>query len=401
MSESNPRKDPAWSRPSSAAIKGKLVRLAASVPQKLDQLSADAPTSPDQHVPGWRRYWRAARQHLFGTLNIYRLHRRTQRALAATSLMANRTSMEVSSANRQSEFNAKLIRDLAGRVAELERKAPNPLPLDKFAHDIRREIELQRAALAGLAQSVTARPGASNPGAPGTSPPAQDEVVAQFLNLFYARFEDRFRGSPEEIRTRLETYLPDLRLFQEARGKLKALDLGCGRGEWLELLQAEGIDAVGVDSNSGQIEGAAERGLQIVQADVFTFLSEQKEGSYDLVSALHLIEHLPLSDMIRLLNEAMRVLVPGGMLIIETPNPESVLVGAWKFRLDPTHQNPLPPDLLATMAETIGFADISVRRMSDDPRLAQFEDKPAELREVAQNLYGPRDYALIARKRGH
>ena len=401
MSEPNSTRPAAWSTPGAAAVKARLARLAVSVPRKLDQLSADPPSSSGPGESGWRRYLRAARQHLFGTLNIYRLHRQTQRSLASTSAIATRAALEISSASRQSEFNAKLIRELAGRLAELERKTANELPRDRFEHDIRRELELQRAALAGMAQSLASLPGAS--GGEATERPGQpdhDEVLNQFLNLFYARFEDRFRGSPEEISARLETYLPDIRLLLSARGHLKALDLGCGRGEWLALMKREGIDALGVDSNSGQIEGAAERGIKIVQADVFAFLAEQEASSYDLVSAFHLIEHLSLSDMVQLLQQAMRVLTPGGMLIIETPNPESVLVGAWKFRLDPTHQNPLPPDLLAAMAEALGFAEISVRRMSEDPRLAQFDNKDPELREVAHNLYGPRDYGLIARKHG-
>lgn len=393
-----------WVMPNASAVKARLVRLAVSIPKKLDTLSADAPQPEQTVATGWRRYWHAARAHIFGTLNIYRQHRRTRMEVASTAGIAAKAASEATLASRKGdvasqivEYNTRLVAELKARVEALETVQKDLFKQQHFEREIRREIDLQRAAMATMAQSIARS--SSGPAAEGsTTSASSDDEVSQFLNLFYARFEDRFRGAPEDISRRLAGYLPDIRLMKEARGTLKALDLGCGRGEWLALLTHEGVSSIGVDSNSGQIQGAAEQGLQIVEDDVFSFLSAQPESSYDIVSAIHLIEHLPLREMVRLLEEMLRVLSPGGMAIIETPNPESLLVGAWKFRLDPTHQNPLPPDLLAAMAEASGFADITIRRMSEDPRLGRYTEKGEEIAEIGQILFGPRDYAVIARK---
>ena len=66
-------------------------------------------------------------------------------------------------------------------------------------------------------------------------------------NSFYKAFEDRFRGSKQEIRQRLEVYLPFLEALRPFHRKFTVLDLGCGRGEWLQLLNELKLDAVGID----------------------------------------------------------------------------------------------------------------------------------------------------------
>ena len=190
---------------------------------------------------------------------------------------------------------------------------------------------------------------------------------------FYRAFEDRHRGSRELIKSRLSVYYPFLApLPAVAHPALAlALDLGCGRGEWLELLGELGFSARGVDLDEGMLAACRERGLDVENIDALAALRAQPDGSLALVSAFHLVEHIPFDLVRELVAESLRALRPGGLLIMETPNPENLVVGASDFYTDPSHERPIPPNLLAFATEHAGFARNKIVRLQEDPALRQ------------------------------
>ena len=187
---------------------------------------------------------------------------------------------------------------------------------------------------------------------------------------FYRDFEDKYRGSRELIKDRLQVYLPFVLPLAALHPGLPALDLGCGRGEWLELLQDNCIPAQGVDLDNNMLAACAERGLSVCNADAIDYLKTQPNASYLVVTGFHIAEHLPFDVLQTLFVQTRRVLVPGGLLILETPNPENIVVGTASFYIDPTHQRPLPSQLLTFMAEHEGFGPVNLLRLQEAPALA-------------------------------
>lgn len=211
---------------------------------------------------------------------------------------------------------------------------------------------------------------------------------------FYRALEERFRGSRELVRARLGVYRPFVAPL--ARPRARVLDLGCGRGEWLEVLGEEGFEAFGVDLDEGMLAACRERGLAVAQADAVATLEGVPPESLSVVSAFHLVEHLPFATVRRIVAAALRALEPGGLLILETPNPENVLVAARDFYLDPTHVRPIPAALLAFVAEEAGFARTKVLFLQEPEALARGE--APGLYEVLAGV-SP-DYAVVAQKGG-
>jgi O-antigen chain-terminating methyltransferase len=211
---------------------------------------------------------------------------------------------------------------------------------------------------------------------------------------FYRAFEDRYRGSRDTIKERLRAYTPFLRPLLGGAASPSALDLGCGRGEWLELLGEEGFAARGIDLDEGMLAACHERGLNVERKDALAALRETPSGSLALVSSFHLVEHLPFDLVREMIAEALRALQPGGLLIMETPNPENLTVGATSFYMDPTHLHPLPPSLLSFAAEHAGFVRAKVVRLQEDPRL--HTDAQLGLITVLEGV-SP-DYAVVAQK---
>ena len=213
-------------------------------------------------------------------------------------------------------------------------------------------------------------------------------------DFFYRAFEDRFRGSRSLISARLVVYQPFLRPLAVAFQTPKALDLGCGRGEWLEVLGDSGFDAIGVDLNEGMLAACKERGLTGQLGDALSTLKELPSESLALVSAFHLVEHLPFEAAQILVQEALRVLVPGGLLVLETPNSENLTVGTSSFYLDPTHLRPLPAALLEFVAEHAGFYRSKVLYLQEAADL--HGDSQVALMDVLSGV-SP-DYAVVAQK---
>jgi O-antigen chain-terminating methyltransferase len=208
--------------------------------------------------------------------------------------------------------------------------------------------------------------------------------------LDYSRFAERFRGTDEEIRRNMEFYRP---IFA---GKENVLDIGCGRGEFLDVMREAGVPARGIDLSEECIQQCRDKGLQAEIADLFPFLAAQPDEEFDGILSSQVVEHLPpdrLPEMIRLCATKLR---RGGILAIETPNPECLAIFATYFYLDPTHTRPMPYQYLQFCMEEAGLAGIEVHRLNPAvdtmPELASL---PADFRE---RFFGGLDYAILGRK---
>ena len=228
-------------------------------------------------------------------------------------------------------------------------------------------------------------------------PPAVDAEDDHALDSLYVAFEDRFRGTRTAIKERQRVYLPRLRDAQLGTVERPILDVGAGRGEFLELLAEEGLVASAVDSNPKMAALCEDLGLRCVLGDALSVLAAYPDASLGAITGFHIIEHLPFKTMVRVMDEALRVLVPGGLLILETPNPANILTASRWFYLDPTHRNPLPGEMVAMIAEARGFPYPEI--MPLHPMTERFPGSDRLLAEALDRVfYGPQDYALVARK---
>lgn len=218
--------------------------------------------------------------------------------------------------------------------------------------------------------------------------------MAAVSDSFYKAFEDRYRGARGQIKSRLEMYLPFVEPLKDLHEVCSVLDLGCGRGEWLERLEENGIHAHGVDLDEEMLGDCRERNLEVQHDDAVAYLRRLHDESLSVVSGFHIAEHLPFSKLGELVSEALRVLKPAGLLILETPNPENLVVGANSFYLDPTHERPLPPGLLSFLAEHAGFERVKIVRVNE----AEYQglDSPVSLATILNGV-SP-DYSIVAQK---
>ncbi|MFJ5159218.1 class I SAM-dependent methyltransferase [Pantoea sp. NPDC088449] len=214
-------------------------------------------------------------------------------------------------------------------------------------------------------------------------------------NNFYRAFEDKHRGSVADIRQRLTVYLPLITKLNSYFPDASVVDIGCGRGEWLKLLRDNNIQAVGVDLDEGMLAEAHKDGLTVELDDCINFLKRQNSDSVIAVTGFHIVEHLPFEIVHTLVLEALRVLKPGGLLILETPNPENISVGSCSFYMDPTHHNPIPPELLKFLHDYYGFERTRIVRLQESARIKDSSSK-LTLSEVLKGV-SP-DYSCVSQK---
>jgi O-antigen chain-terminating methyltransferase len=378
--------------------------------RRLNQLCQEPPAPDAGGVRG--RFQRAvrgvvapalARQHEFSSvlvqlLNGYldatgRLHAHLRDTVSSLVGYVQRVLPVVDARDR-------LATGLATTRAELILEA-----FDRRQESLARRLEgllALRDRLEAVSEEVRALRAALEPGAaPATAAAAERAAEASA----YTAFENRFRGTPDEVRERLASYVP---LF---RGQAPVVDLGCGRGEFLELLKAEGIEARGVDGNAHAAAECRGRGLDVVEGDLLAFLRAQAAASLGGVFAAQVAEHLPPAVLQEALGQAHRALRPGGLLVLETVNARSVLALLEVYNRDLTHERPLHPDTLRFLAAASGFTDVRIELRSPVDAASRLQPVPAEglpapaARALNENverlnafLYGPLEYALVARR---
>lgn len=216
------------------------------------------------------------------------------------------------------------------------------------------------------------------------------------LDPFYLAFENRFRGTRSEIKERVRFYLPILKAAKVGTAAKPVLDVGCGRGEWLELLDENKLRASGIDLNRAMIAECEERNLKVTHAEVIAHLRSLGDETLGCVSGFHIIEHLPFEVLLELAMQTWRVLKPGGLAIFESPNCKNLMVGACYFNVDPTHRNPVFPETAQFILETQGFEDVRLEYLSPAQRPFTGADHDAEM--LNDLLFGPQDFAVIGRK---
>ncbi len=266
--------------------------------------------------------------------------------------------------------------------------------------------ELDRRGLAFLRMKLDGLLARLGPGGPSAVGPAAAEEREALRDHDYYRFEDLYRRE-EEVRALQQEYLP---FFQ---GRKNVLDLGCGKGEFLELLRESGIEGYGVDLNQEMVRRCQEKGLRAFQGDALQHLAGLPDGSLGGLFAAHLIEHLPPRTLLELIQTAWAKLQPGAYLILETPNPLCLWALVNYFYLDMSHIKPVHPQALTFLLEMHGFREVEVRYLHPVPEGVRMvllpEGGGSEWGEMAallntnfgrlnDLLYGYADYAVIARK---
>jgi len=222
----------------------------------------------------------------------------------------------------------------------------------------------------------------------------------------YVGFEDEFRGSREAIRARLESYLP---FFS---GSSDVLDVGCGRGEFLEILAAAGVRARGIDLNHEMAELCRARGLDVIEADAVGFLSTLPDASLGGVFAAQVVEHLQPAYLLQFLELAFHKVRPGGRVVLETLNPACWVAFFDSYIRDITHVWPLHPETLKYLVLASGFtrADLEYRSpvppedrlqaialpAAAGPELTDLADAfNANVEKLNSRLFTHLDYAVI------
>ncbi|HKB80726.1 MAG TPA: class I SAM-dependent methyltransferase [Thermoanaerobaculia bacterium] len=357
--------------------------------------------SPPAGADAWREVWEADVRY------------RARRPLHEWLLRIVRPlvrSFFAPDANRQRDFNVvvlDLLRDLRSDVAAVRADLKRDLEavqLDVRQSDEALATEVARlrdlipvaskrndalaAALDQKIETVAARLGDL------TTPILTADNRQSAADFLYRRLEDSLRGAVD-----VEVYVA------RARDAQPVFDIGCGRGEFLEACHKAGIEARGFDVNERSVADLQRRGLDAKLAGVPQCFEGIKHGSAGAVLAMHVVEHLPVEQLFALFAQSARVLRPGGLLMIETPNAESMAVSASDFWRDPTHLAPRHPAALTLLGREHGFAVeeiAAIHPLPEGNRIAAAPDDPSSLRRlievINERVFGPQDLRLILRR---
>lgn len=232
------------------------------------------------------------------------------------------------------------------------------------------------------------------------SSPAPVAADSDYEEIDYFDFENHFRGSIDSIKKAQEAYIPYL------KDKKNVLDIGCGRGEFLSLMQDNGINATGVDIYEPYADYCRTKGLNVTAGDGIAHLASM--DSVDGIFAGQVVEHLKPHQIIALCNTAYEKLTEGGCIIIETPNPTSLAIYVNAFYIDPSHVKPVHPLTMKYYLEKAGFKKIEIvytesskpetkipALKSDSENIDEFNEA---MKKVSDVIFGSQDYAIIATK---
>jgi 2-polyprenyl-3-methyl-5-hydroxy-6-metoxy-1,4-benzoquinol methylase len=233
------------------------------------------------------------------------------------------------------------------------------------------------------------------------SPPQVREILEPLEDWRYTGFENRFRGTEEEVKKQQEIYIP----YFKNGGKV--LDLGCGRGEFMELLKENGIEAEGVDINGQMVDTCRDKGLNCTKGDILEKLAEFEDGTLGGIFSSQVIEHLPPSYLTRMVELAFFKLSSSGSIVLETINSTSVFSLVQIYFLDISHQKPIHPQMLKFLLENSGFEEVEIKYSHplEQERLQNLPGADEMSTLLNQNidnlnklLYAPPNYAAIGKK---
>ncbi|WP_126147720.1 class I SAM-dependent methyltransferase [Synechococcus elongatus] len=221
--------------------------------------------------------------------------------------------------------------------------------------------------------------------------------LEKLLETFYCQFESEYRGSSESVRHRLRPYHDRL---LNSDYPLEIVDLGCGRGEWLSLVNQLGHKAKGIDCNPEFVNLCKQQNLAVELGDATVWLHSQADSSLDIISAFHVIEHLSFTTLADWLQQIYRVLKPQGWLLLETPNISQFHVGLVDFYRDPTHIHKVHPQTIKTLLQCLRFTDIEIGYVDANGDEVQWlPTEEVTLRDPGQYGALPADMGIIARKK--
>lgn len=233
------------------------------------------------------------------------------------------------------------------------------------------------------------------------SPPQVRDILEPLEDWRYTGFENRFRGTEEEVKKQQGIYIP----YFKNRGKV--LDLGCGRGEFIELLSENGIEAAGVDINGQMVDICRDKGFNCTKGDILEKLAEFEDGTLGGIFSSQVIEHLPPSYLARMVELAYFKLASSGCLVLETINPTSVFSLVQIYFLDISHQKPIHPQMLKYLLESAGFDEVEIKYSPplEQERLQNLPGADEVTSLLNQNidnlnklLYASPNYAAIGKK---
>jgi 2-polyprenyl-3-methyl-5-hydroxy-6-metoxy-1,4-benzoquinol methylase len=248
---------------------------------------------------------------------------------------------------------------------------------------------------------------AEAPSAISSEQPTASPIEQRQLELAYLRFQRQYRGDEKQLRERQRLYVRVIREHADQErlqsGEFRLLDVACGDGIFVQMLQEEGWEVQGVDINAAMAKFGQDRDLPIIVDDALHYLHDSSQPSaWDVITAFQFVEHLTPAQNARLLRGAVRCLRPGGIIIIETLNPNTIMAHKW-FHLDLTHERLIFPQMMELLMETCGLRHVEnsgINEVSKFERLHLKGDK--EMRENFDRLngflYGPQDYYIVGRK---
>lgn len=256
--------------------------------------------------------------------------------------------------------------------------------MDRFRAEYERIIHAELRTVRQRAQIRAVEP------QPVPAPVGQTIALSGLSSFDYGKFAEKFRGPEEYVKNGQRIYLPDF------SGRQNVLDIGCGRGEFLEAMRDAGVPARGIDLSEESVATCRAKGLDAEVADLFVYLNELPESSLDGIFCSQVVEHLAPDRLPEMIKLCASRLSRGGVIAIETPNPECLAIFATHFYLDPTHTRPVPAALLAFYMEEFGVGRIETRKLAPAvesmPSLAEL---PAAFRE---SFFGALDYAIVGKK---
>ena len=283
-------------------------------------------------------------QETFNAALVDHINRNLNATVRTQQATLERVAIAFDETSRQGERLLALEGAMAALVVAHQETRTAVGVLQHATHSLTREVERLAAA-----RPIQAAP-------PGSVTETIPSVDATSLHSYkYVGFEDQFRGTQDDIRQRMADYLP---VFA---GRSDVLDVGCGRGEFLELLREHGVSALGIDVNRSMIDVCQAKGLNAAEADALAYLRSQPDASVGGLIATQVVEHLEPRYLTALLEVAFGKLRPGSPIVLETINPACWFAFFNSYIRDITHVRPLHPDTLKYLMAATGFQDVDIQ----------------------------------------